>query len=443
MKRALLASAAMAVLMSNPAHAVVTNEQLLQKLQAMEAEITLLKKRVRHAESKAITADAKASETKISMNPGPKFESADGKNVFKVGGFGQVDAANFNNDLIDHPNGSNLRRARLNISGTIAGDWNFKIENEFANNTSGLTDAFLEYTGFRPISVMAGQFKEPFSLETLTSDLHTNFIERALPTAFSPDRKIGAAISTNGGLTDGAWDDGWYTASVGFFGSGTGTASTDDEATDITGRVTIAPIAEPGRLLHFGVAGSHRVPDGGDGYRIMSKTENSIMTQQAVDTGAITNVEDVDQYGLEVAGTYGPFSATAEYMNVDLSRDEPGLDGAEFEGWYAEASYFLTGESRVYVKEQGRFDRTPPLDPFNINSGGTGAWSVMARASNIDLNEGPFDGGEATDYTVGLKWLPVANVMFSANYVMTNTDAFAVNPNDSPEAFLLRAQFDL
>src|SRR5690606_794783 len=121
------------------------------------------------------------SDVKISMVPAPKFETADGAYSFKVGGFGQLDAGMFSNDRRDYPNGANIRRARINASGTIANDWGYKLEYDFSPNASSggaaITDAYVEYTGFKPVKLTLGQFKEPFSLEELTSDLFVTFME--------------------------------------------------------------------------------------------------------------------------------------------------------------------------------------------------------------------------------------------------------------------------
>jgi len=381
------------------------------------------------------------SDVKITMSPAPKFETADGAYSFKVGGFAQVDAGTFQDDRKDHPDGTNVRRARLSVSGTIAKDFNYKIENDFAGNASGLTDAYLEYTGLKPVSFMVGQFKEPFGLETLTSDLFTDFVERASTNLFSPDRRIGAMISANGELAP----IGFWTASLGGFGSGTAsTGSTDDEAHDITGRLTWAPIAGKTEALHFGIAGSHRIPDAStDSFSFSSRAENQLSSSSSdlsVNTGTITNVDSVNLLGLEAAAVYGPASVQGELVRASVNRNT-GIEPT-FGGYYVEASYFLTGESRNYNAATGRFDRVKPKWPVNFKDGNYGAWQVMARYSDLDLNDKTFHGGELRDTTFGIKWLPNSNVMITANYIMSNSDSFSVTPNDDPKIWILRTQFD-
>lgn len=442
--------------------AMADDEAVLKELKAMRAEMDSLRKEVKTlkgqlagakeqaeaAKSKASRATQSAAEAmgkatqndvKISMSPAPKFESADGKYSFKVGGFAQVDAGVFNDDRRDHPDGTNIRRARLNVSGTIAKDFKYKLENDFASNASAITDAYVEYTGYEPFSVMVGQFKEPFGLETLTSDLFTTFIERSSIFAFAPDRNIGVAVGANGQMQD----IGYWTATIGGFGSGTGTASTDDEAHDLTGRITYAPLAEQGKVLHLGIAGSHRIPDSAsnDQMRFQSRAENRLSSSQAVDTGLLSGVDNTNLLGLEAAAVWGPASVQGEYMMADVNR-RTGFVGGTLDGYYVEASYFLTGESRAYVPATGRFDRVKPINAFSLSNGTWGAWQVAARYSDLDLNDGGIAGGDLRDLTLALKWIPQANILITANYINSDTDRRAVTPYDSPDIWMLRTQFD-
>lgn len=459
MKRALLAGTGLiGILAATPVYATDADAMMAQ-LKAMQAQMSQMQGEISSlkAELEKTKAQAKASQkvveevkaaklstkpeedVKISMVPAPKFETADGAYSFKIGGFAQVDAGMFNDDRRDHPDGTNMRRARLSASGTIAHDYKYKLEYDFAGTAgpAGITDAYLEYTGLKPVSFMIGQFKEPFGLETLTSDLHTTFMERALPVAFAPDRNIGLAVATYGNSPLGA-----YTASIGGFGSGTGTASTDDEAKDVTARLTLAPFSEGREILHFGVAGSHRIPDSAtDTFRFSSRAENRLSSSQAVDTGAIASVDNVDLLGLEAAGVYGPFSMQGEYMIAEVNRGA-GLANQTFDTYYVEASYFLTGESRNYVAKQGKFDRVKPKWAFNPSEGAWGAWQVSTRYSALDLNDSVIRGGEVNDLTFGLRWIPQPYVTLTANYIMVNTDGSATTAHDDPEILMMRAQFD-
>jgi len=461
MKRVLLTSTILIGIFGvGPVHAA-TNEEMMAQMKAMQAQMKQMQAEMNRMQSELAKTKEQAksaekvteklkeklpnkpeSDVKITMVPAPKFETADGAYSFKVGGFAQVDAASFADDRKDHPDGTNVRRARLNVSGVIAKDFKYKLENDFAGNASAITDAFVEYAGFDPAWIRVGQFKESFGLETLTSDLFTTFNERASVFAFSPDRKIGVAVGTSGTTAPiGAW-----TATVGGFGSGTSsTSSTDDEARDITGRLTWAPFYQGGQILHFGIAGSHRIPDApADAMTFSSRGENnmsSAASDLAVTTGSINNIESVDLLGLEASGVYGPFSLQGEWVRTSLNR-RPGSFEPTFHGYYVEGSYFITGESRNYVAKTGTFDRVKPKWELNPSENAWGAWQVAARYSDLDLNDGSIHGGELKDTTLSLRWLPRQNISLTLNYIMQNTDNFAVTANDDPRILLFRTQFD-
>ncbi len=96
-----------------------------------------------------------------------------------------------------------LRRARINLTGDYAEQFDFKMEGDFgqSDGTSGnrtafsATDIWLNWHQFPAAQVKIGQYKAPFGLEQLTPDTQLLTIERTLPTgAITPDRQIGAEL---------------------------------------------------------------------------------------------------------------------------------------------------------------------------------------------------------------------------------------------------------
>src|SRR6266516_495513 len=96
-----------------------------------------------------------------------------------------------------------LRRARINLTGDFAEQFDFKMEGDFgqsdgtsANRTAfSATDIWVNWHQFPAAQVKVGQYKAPFGLEQLTSDTTLLTIERTLPTgAITPDRQIGAEL---------------------------------------------------------------------------------------------------------------------------------------------------------------------------------------------------------------------------------------------------------
>ena len=95
-----------------------------------------------------------------------------------------------------------LRRARINLTGDFAENFDFKVEGDFEQNDGTInnrtdfsgTDIFVNWHQFPEAQIKVGQWKAPFGLEQLTPDTALYSIERTLPTgAITPDRQIGVA----------------------------------------------------------------------------------------------------------------------------------------------------------------------------------------------------------------------------------------------------------
>src|SRR6266496_3895989 len=93
-----------------------------------------------------------------------------------------------------------IRRARINLTGDFAEQFDFKIEGDFgqsdglnSNRTAfSATDIFVNWHQYPEAQIKIGQWKAPFGLEQITSDPTLYMIERSLPTgAITPDRQIG------------------------------------------------------------------------------------------------------------------------------------------------------------------------------------------------------------------------------------------------------------
>ncbi len=165
---------------------------------------------------------AEATKDQPKINKGKlQVESKGGDFSFRVGGRVQVNAATYTEDKLNHNDGTEMRRARLFAEGKLWHDWGYKFEYDFVNSGSaGIQDAFLDYNGIQNWKVRTGHFKEPFSLQTLTSSKYILFMERSLPNVFVPGRNIGLSAST--------WGDQW-SLSAGLFGEGIDGASDNND----------------------------------------------------------------------------------------------------------------------------------------------------------------------------------------------------------------------
>jgi phosphate-selective porin OprO and OprP len=354
-----------------------------------------------------------AAETLPKVETKEKLEisTPDGAFKWRIGGRLHTDAAFYNNDTgtgdtTTLSSGADVRRARLALEATLYRIWQLKLEYDFAGTTDvddGIRDAYLRYlhTADWPLSLTVGQFKEYLGLESITSSNDISFIERALPSRTFNDiaggsdgRRLGVGLNTFG-------HDVW-TASAGIFGrSATGETGADDESDPIAfvGRLTLSPWHTENRAFHLGFAGSWVSPGDAHTVQIRSRPEARIGADRLVDTGAL-DAEDVNRYGVEAAGVYGPFSLQGEYLRGDVNREVAGSPDVSFDGWYVMGSWLLTGESRGYVFEEARFRNPKPKGV--VGKGGIGAWELLARYSTLDLSDEDVDGGEEDNVTVGI-----------------------------------------
>lgn len=311
---------------------------------------------------------------------------------------------------IDHD--SNLRRARVYLSGLLHDTLEFKIQYDFAGSDPDFKDLYLRalHVPFAG-SVYAGHFKEPFGLDELTSSKYTTFIERNIANTFSPSRNTGVMAQRS--LLDER-----MTWALGVFDeTGRVRDSFEGGGFGITGRITGLPWqADETRFLHLGAALSYREPSNNQ-YREKERPE-TYMLPNFVDTKTI-DANDVQLVGLESALVYESFSAQAEYMQSFVN--SPTSGGLHFTGYYLQGSYFLTGESRTYKSGLGVFDKIKPHQNF-LTDGGWGAWEAAIRFSSIDLNDKGIQGGSVDDITAGINWYWNPNTRLSWNYTHADRD---------------------
>lgn len=403
-------------------------------------------------------------ESKAALKDGIKFKSQDGAFQAQVGAYTHADSAFHSNDRTDFSNGTELRRGRLSVAGTVFSTWDYKFEADFAGTTVGgstntvtVTDAFLRYTGLKPVTLTAGNFKVPFGLEAVGSAKYMTFMERGLPFAFLNTRRLGGMVAANG--------DNW-TLSGGWFGDGITAQNADDEGMQLAGRATLAPIFGTDRVLHLGLSGGWVQPQHAAGSKLETArfrsrpeaniisdglVESSLLTDvsgnafglstgRLVDTGSISgDVSSYTLFGGELAAVLGPFSLQGEYIRADVSRGT--ADDAGFDGFYAYGSWFITGESRAYKADKGVFDMLVPRQPFNLKSGDPGAWEFAVRYSNLDLNDEDIRGGDLDDLTMGLNWYINQYVRLSANYVSVLDVSGGAHDDDEPDIYEMRMQF--
>ncbi|HET8700159.1 MAG TPA: porin [Nitrococcus sp.] len=435
MKKAVIASV-IACTMTLPAMADEALPDLLKTLRDNGTIDQQTYERLEHKAAAPVPAPSSTAMRAKTKGGLLEFESADGAFSAALGGRLEIDAAAYHTHGSGNEmgNGTQIRRARLYAEGTIYRDWKYKNEIDFAGGSVSLTDVYLRYTGL-PVAFTVGNFKEPFSLEQLTSDRYLTFMERALVDVFSPGRNIGIGAAYHGAR---------YSAALGVFGKGFNSPNSssheNDEGIGVTGRLTFNPLLDKDRLVHLGIAASHRTTGDAGELRFQTRPETHISDLRLVDTGTLAQVNSFSLLGLEAATVLGPFSLQGEYMLSHVERDH--ARDPLFNGWYAEATYALTGEARPYSAATGTFSRPHPQHP--LSAGGIGEWELGVRLSSLDLNDNKagVHGGRERNAGLALNWYPESNLRFAANYIKVLKVDGGPHAHDEPSIFQVRAQVD-
>lgn len=400
------------------------------------------------------------------------------------------------------------------------------------------------------IFIQLANHLRPLGLEALsTSNSGITFIERSMMSDAlnTPKRHLGASVSTgdhNWGVKAGIYSTSPQDTANRPFNNRLG------QYWEVDGRAVFLPIRTEEDLIHIGATGRYYQNNGASGAsndnllvgRGVRNEANALNTRllgtpdMSCNPGGPFNLagsvwaanpalggslaqnnclKNSTQFNVEFVGVHGPFSIQAEYSQTYYNRNSynsaallitpsaltgvPALQqarlaagqglqsSAAFDGWYVQAQWFLTGETRISgytdiehnVNTPYTFSTQPKiLNP--ISKGGYGAWEVAARWSAINLDNGSqgswsylpahgalglvpgvaispalfpatlaansvgLTGGRVNKITLGLNWYPEKGYRFLFNYgrVLANVAPFNqpwLSSNDT-NSFLTRAE---
>ncbi len=179
--------------------------------------------------------------------------------------------------------------------------------------------------------------------------------------------------------------------------------------------------------------GNNPADAGGGTYRASTIPEFFVGDQAGLGStlAGTPNVLDTGRYKahayslahVEWAANYGSFHMQTEWMGTAVAQN--GGPMVFYNGAYAQAGYFLTGESAGYNKQMGALDYNckPYSEFFGLGSHkgicGWGAWEVAARWSYLDLQTNRV---KASNY--------VAGTVFGSPQTQTiNGTVFGVGPS--------------
>ena len=477
-------------------------EELRGLVQELSQQVKIL---ARKGEITAEDAAAAKSTTPVvkAGTSGFSFASPDGKNEIKFRGLlqadhrsysegandvrnrtrnraGQLDTEGFN----DAEDTSLLRRVRPTIEGKVAGKYGFRFTPEFAGGSASVVDAYVDANLNPAFNVRAGKFKSSVGLERLQSGSDIKFIERSYVTnAILPNRDLGVSVfgdvlggklNYNVGIVNGVADGGNIS---------TGTEYNGER--EYTARVFTTPFADAGNALAglgFGIGATYTDFTGEQNLNF-TDTAAADATRNGLPSYVSEGQQTFFRYGANVvadgkrfrispqASFYnGPFGLITEYARVDQEvsltnknngggATTPSLTNdplkivsdtnkeLSHDAWQIAASYLVTGED-------ASFKGVKPKNDFDLDKGGWGAWELVARYSEINLDSDTFKttkgkiAGEnqtlainsayadasksaesAKTWTAGVNWYLNSNAKISLNYSQTNFDGGAISGN--------------
>lgn len=335
------------------------------------------------------TVTSAGKDLVISTDGGVKIHTTDKTASFQLGGRLQWDYDSTDSDT-GRSTDLDVRRARIYVKGTLQ-DWAYKVQFNIAENGDSGGDAedlYLRYTGWgKQAYLTIGKQKEPFGFNQLNSSKDISLLERdPITEQLTEGRNAGVQLSGKG--------QNW-TYGVGVF-EAEGDGGDDFDNIALTGRVSYNPVNTDDSIVHVGAAFSTRDAD--------------------------SSANDVDRFGLEVAGTMGSLHAQAEYIAGEWGDDN-------LNGYYVQVGYIITGEKRPY--KDGVFKRVKPAKE-------SGAWEVVARVSEGDgrYSDVGAGSGDGSQVSIGANWYATNAIRFGVSYMDGENDDTGVDGDE----FRVRAQ---
>lgn len=240
---------------------------------------------------------------------------------------------------LDEPgkkDGFDIRRARLDVKGSLTPYFGYRLQTEFADKPK-IIDAYAEIKIADYFTITAGQFKIPFSLENLTSSNKLEMIDRAQAVEALAARgkdvignqngrdlgiQVGGVIVKNKTTNLPVIE---YRLGV-FNGSGINVADTANEAKDVGGRLIVSP------LKGLSIGGGFY-----NGWDRAIKPDVKGKSQKR------------NRIGLDASYTTLRLSIKGEYIH--------GVDGiTDKNGWYLQAGYFVIPQKLQVLAKYDTYD---------------------------------------------------------------------------------------
>ncbi|MBL6989212.1 MAG: hypothetical protein ISR65_05515 [Bacteriovoracaceae bacterium] len=329
--------------------------------------------------------------------------------------------------------GIESRKALIALESKYGDDWETELGFDIKGKDKlSIKDAWVSYAGLGKTIIKFGNHKVPFGLDCVTSSKSATFMELSMASEFCPGRKVGLSVN--------AWDGRWWTFHGGLFGDSVGNgpegedpdkkayenikAPNFNEELTVAGRLTVRPIMSDNMIFHLGFSGFFTDPPNYgvaelDKIDFEAPPEINLHAKELIGDD-IENVSNFSGLSFDAVFVWKQLSFQGEYFIINVDQRATDLD-PKLSGYFAQASYFVTGESKKYKK------RTSKYGGASRPNRSWGALEVAVRYSLMDLND--FDAniahGKEKNITFGLNWHVNKRAKVLYNFVTAITDEHA------------------
>jgi phosphate-selective porin OprO/OprP len=418
--------------------------------EALDAQDQRLRVLERKFEIQQEDVVAKAPTTPvIAINDkGLSVKTPKGDYELKLRGTVQADYRGFFDDE-DAPfnDGFLFRRVRPSLEGSLGSLVAFRLTPEFAGDSATLIDAYVDVRFDPRYTLRVGKVKAPIGLERLQAASALALIERGFPTELAPNRDLGAQLQGDLAAARVNYAIGIYNGTP----DGRDAPTTDaDNNLEYAGRLFFEPWKNDANVLSglgFGLAASAGEKDGtGNNFlpRYRTPGQNIFFNYRSTVWAHGSHT----RWSPQAYWYRNAFGLQAEYIESKQELLIPTAASSRtelaHEAWQLTGSWVLSGEDASY-RGVAKPDR-----PFEIGGDGWGAFEVVARYGELDVDDDAFPryadpstaATRATAWGLGLNWLLSSNLKLAFNHSHASFDGGAPAGADRPDekTFFSRVQ---
>ena len=306
-----------------------------------------------------------------------------------------------------------LRRARIQVSGDFADNFDFKLEGEFAQSDEALTirdatgrllgsnatrtafgglDLFANWHRYPEFQVKVGQYKAPFGLEQISPDPKLFTAERSQVTsALTPERQVGIQIWGKPFTNVLPEQKDLLTYWVGMFnGNGRNVTVNDNDEYMYVARLELQPwkgkLAGQDAWVRFGGDALHSRDASGT---VLSPAGTlRVNSDGSLSTFTAPSAAEREGYGFDASFHWGPFDLIAEYLSESyegrtVNGIAPTFRDFRAEGYYVQPSFFIVPKKLQVVAKYEHFNPGQVIDD-NLDSI-TGGLNYYIHGDDIKL----------------------------------------------------------